>query len=111
MSAFDLGVEARRQEDQPEKEDHGRAADFDGGVMKAPARLLPPAIATAQFLASTAIVASAETVMAVPSAMASTERMPPTQSPFRNAKAQDDQRARAGAQSDGDDGRPGGASS
>ena len=34
----------------------------------------------------TASVASVETVIAVPSAIASTDRMPPTQRPFRKAK-------------------------
>ena len=45
-----------------------------------------PAITTAQFFAVTASVASTETVIAVPSAMPSTERMPASHKPFSKAK-------------------------
>ena len=45
-----------------------------------------PANATAQFLAVTAMVASTETVIAVPTAIASTDRMPPAHRPLRKAK-------------------------
>lgn len=44
-----------------------------------------PAIRTAQFLAVTASVASTETVIAVPSAMPSTDRMPASHKPLSKA--------------------------
>ena len=53
--------------------------------MRLPTRPSPP-MATAQFFAITASVARTETVIAVPSAMAKTETMPLTHSPFRKAK-------------------------
>ena len=64
---------------------------------------------TAQFLAVTASVASAETVIAVPSAMASTDSMPPSPQAVEEGEAQHDQRAGAGADADGGHRRPGGA--
>src|SRR5690606_35713668 len=53
--------------------------------MRSPQRP-PPASATAQSFAVTASVASIATVMAVPSAMARTDRTPPSQRPLRKAK-------------------------
>ena len=45
-----------------------------------------PAMTTAQFFAVTARIASADTVIAVPSAIANTDITPPSQRPFRKAK-------------------------
>src|SRR5690606_397447 len=51
-------------------------------VLQAP----PPERATAQFFAETASVASSDTVIAVPSAIAKTETIPPSQSALRKEK-------------------------
>ncbi|MNE85840.1 hypothetical protein D3C80_1828820 [compost metagenome] len=54
--------------------------------MPAALRLPGPAKRTASPLAETAMMASSDTVMAVPSDMASTESTPPRKIPFKSAK-------------------------